>query len=187
MTKKAINEEFNLVGQLKGLVFQDGYKLKYLRLEVEDREYLIKVRKEQRSQFEQLKPEGIQLKVTGEVNRCHKTGKITLKADDIQVMNPSLMDKHSQEPKNQTACILICQKSSCWKQGGAAIYAELTENLAKCGLSDQVKIKTTGCLKKCKSGPNLVFMPDRAHYNRVSCQEVPKLLAAHIQKNLVTI
>lgn len=181
MKNKAISQEFSLVGQLKGFILKDGYKLKYLRLQVENIEYWIKVKKEHRPQFEHLNPEGIELKVRGEINICHKTRKMTLNAEEIDIISPeNLANNPTPYKKAHKASILICQKSTCWKRGGAAIYRELTETLSKYGLDDQVKIKTTGCLKKCKQGPNLVFMPDRAHYSGVSCEEVSQLLAQRI-------
>ncbi|TVQ45118.1 MAG: (2Fe-2S) ferredoxin domain-containing protein [Gloeocapsa sp. DLM2.Bin57] len=181
MKNKAISQQFSLVGQLKGFIFKDGYKLKYLRLQVENIEYWIKVKKEHRPQFEHLNPEGIELKVTGEIDICHKTRKMTLNAEEIKIISPdNLANNPTPCKKAQKASILICQKSTCWKRGGAAIYRELTETLSKYGLEDQVLIKTTGCLKKCKQPPNLVFMPDRARYSCVSCEEVSEILAQHI-------
>jgi len=184
MKNNLISQQFTLTGVLKGFIFKDGYKIKYLRLEVNNIEYWIKVNKEHRQQLEQLKSAGIEIKVTGTKELCHKTGKMKLKANFIHLIGSEVINKTAPCPKAQPASILICQKSTCWKQGGAVIYAELTENLAKCGLSDQVKVKTTGCLKKCKNAPNLVFMPDRAYYSCVSTQEIPQLLAEHIQTNI---
>jgi len=180
MGYKQNKQQFNLVGNLKGYIFKDGYKLKYLRLEVDNIEYWIKVRKEHQEQLKYLTQEGVEIKVTGEYELCHKTGKMKLKADDIETFNSNLTINTAPKQKVKQASILICEKSSCWRRGGASLYAELKENLAENGLNEQVKVKTTGCLKKCKHGPNLVFMPDRAHYSRVTTEEVKELLEEHI-------
>lgn len=175
---------FTLTGELKGFIYKEGYKLKYLRLGLADTEYWIKVKKEQRQELESLYKEGVQLKVTGEGGICPKTGKLKLKADLIELVNTDIplapVSFTAAEKPSKTPSILICQKSTCWRQGGADVYAELTEKLAKQGLSEQVKVKTTGCLKKCKRGPNLVFMPDRAHYSQVNSQQVGQLLEQHL-------
>jgi hypothetical protein len=48
---KEQREEFSLVGELIGFIWKDGYKLKYLRLQVQEQEYWIKVDKELRQQL----------------------------------------------------------------------------------------------------------------------------------------
>lgn len=184
MKTKANMDTFTLNGELKGFIYKDGYKLKYLRLGVANTEYWIKVRKEQRQEVESLYKEGIPVRVTGERKMCRKTGKLKLTADFIELINktsePTPAPCVASGKSAKMPSILICQKSTCWRQGGAKVYAELTEKLAKQGLSDQVKVKTTGCLKKCKKGPNLVFMPDRAHYCQVKSGQVEELLAQHL-------
>ncbi|MGA7936768.1 MAG: (2Fe-2S) ferredoxin domain-containing protein, partial [Kovacikia sp.] len=44
---------------------------------------------------------------------------------------------------------------------------------------EQVTIRGTGCMKDCKAGPNLVVMPGKCRYSRVTPQEIPELLAKH--------
>lgn len=46
------------------------------------------------------------------------------------------------------------------------------------GLTDEVAIKPTGCMKRCKAGPNLV-MPDKTRYSQIHAQAVPDLLDKH--------
>ncbi len=78
--------------------------------------------------------------------------------------------------------VMVCSKSKCWKRGGQAICGALTQELADRGLADQVSLKTTGCMGKCKSGPNVVFMPDKARYGGVSPRVVPELVDRHLAK-----
>ncbi|NET16123.1 MAG: (2Fe-2S) ferredoxin domain-containing protein [Okeania sp. SIO1H6] len=49
------------------------------------------------------------------------------------------------------AQILVCQKSDCQKRGAGKVCQALSEALSDRGLQDQVTIKKTGCLKKCKA------------------------------------
>ncbi|ELR98262.1 (2Fe-2S) ferredoxin domain-containing protein [Gloeocapsa sp. PCC 73106] len=177
MKTRLNTDTFTLTGELKGFIYKDGYKLKYLRLAVANTEYWIKPRKEQRQELERAYKQGDLLKITGEKTICYKTGKLKLKADVIE--SNCVPSPNCQKP-SPSSSILICQKSSCWRQGGADVYAQLTEQLAQRGLSEQVKIKTTGCLKKCKKGPNLVFLPDRAYYSHVNSQQVEELLTQHL-------
>jgi (2Fe-2S) ferredoxin len=183
--------QFSLVGELKGFILKDGYKLKYLRLGVASREYWVKVRKDLRHTLEEANSEGVYLKIRGESQICGN-GTLKLKADFIEIIAPTeayftfdtssqtnVVSFPTQSNKPKKASILICQKSSCWKRGGEAVYETLTQNLDKHGLAEVVSIKTTGCLKKCKKAPNLVFMPDSAHYSYVGPQQIEGLLHKH--------
>ncbi len=77
------------------------------------------------------------------------------------------------------AQILVCQKSDCQKRGAGKVCKALSEVLSDRGLQDKVTIKKTGCLKKCKAGPNLVIMPNKARYSRVSSAEIPDVIEKH--------
>lgn len=77
------------------------------------------------------------------------------------------------------ACILVCGKSSCQKRGAGAVIASLEEAVVDRGLASQVKIKTTGCLKKCKQGANVLFLPDKTSYTAVKPVQVSSLLTKH--------
>ncbi len=83
--------------------------------------------------------------------------------------------------KNAQTKILICQKGSCWKKrGGQAVHERLEKRLSDRGLSDAVTIKKTGCMDRCKSGPNLVVMPGKARYSRVGKADIETLIDQHV-------
>ncbi|MGH2413781.1 MAG: (2Fe-2S) ferredoxin domain-containing protein, partial [Microcystaceae cyanobacterium] len=174
------------VGQLLGFVIKDGYKIKYLRITFSDREYWIKPAKEIRHQLEQTITPGCWVEVSGERQLCLKTGKLKLKADVVKLAtNPHTSQPQIAKSKTAKASILVCQKSDCWKQGGKAVCQALTEGLRDRGLEDKVQIKSTGCLKQCKKGPNLVMMPDKARYSHVQPQQIPDLLEKHFTREPV--
>jgi (2Fe-2S) ferredoxin len=64
------------------------------------------------------------------------------------------------------------------KRGGTAVCHAIEAALSDRGLSNQVAIKGTGCLKQCKAGPNLV-MPDKTRYSRIQADEIPHVLDKH--------
>lgn len=179
--------EFNLVGQV-ARVFFDGSKPKYLKLMTSSGVHLIKLSKECRRQSERLSP-GEQVQVTGWKKLDPKKGTVKLKAEQIWAEHSlQTTASTSQLPvKNQKTCtgkkaqILVCQKSDCRKKGGNAICAALKTTLNEHGLQDKVTIKETGCLKRCKAGPNMVVMPDKTRYSRVNPTEVPELINKHFQ------
>lgn len=77
------------------------------------------------------------------------------------------------------AKILVCQKSDCQKRGAGGICEALLAILSDRNLEDLVSVQKTGCLKKCKAGPNIVMMPDKTRYSRIDPEEIPELIEKH--------
>ncbi|MGK7922536.1 MAG: (2Fe-2S) ferredoxin domain-containing protein [Trichodesmium sp.] len=87
--------------------------------------------------------------------------------------------KSQEKCAAKKAQILVCQKSDCQKRGANKVCKALSEALNDHGLEDQVTIKKTGCLKKCKAGPNMVIMPNKAKYSRINSAEIPQVIKKH--------
>jgi len=196
--------EFSLEGEI--LIFEDGDKLKYLRISG-DRgiEYLVKLCKELRASLSLVLTPGLRVKVAGEKQHNLKNGKIKLKAYSLKLSDsenpaqPQVDTKNTpvatltsdREIHSRTASqtvvnpakikgkILVCQKSDCQKRGGAAVCKALENALNSRGLAGQVTIQGTGCLKQCKSGPNIVLMPDKTRYSRIKPAEIPAIIDQH--------
>ncbi|MEB3210580.1 MAG: (2Fe-2S) ferredoxin domain-containing protein [Leptolyngbyaceae bacterium] len=83
--------------------------------------------------------------------------------------------------KKRPVKILVCGKSKCMKRGGRAVCQSLEALSRDQNLSHRVTIKQTGCMDRCKSGPNLVIMPDKAKYSHVTPEMVEELLDRHLQ------
>ena len=102
------------------------------------------------------------------------------KAYAIELLaKPEKSNSNSSSTKSKLQ-VVICQGSSCSKQGSKAVYEKLQSELHSQGIVEQVEIKITGCLKQCKQGPNLI-MPDKNRHSRVKLQQVFTL----VQKYLV--
>ena len=187
--------EFTVTGQLIGFVIKDGYKLKYLRVAIAHQEYWFKPAKHVCGELSLTLTPNCWLEISGEQKICKKTGKLKLKANDVKaIAAPTTAIAETEEilstptPAIKTqakACILVCKKSSCWQRGGEEICHQLAKSLDQRGLQEEVQIKTTGCLKQCKRGPNLVVMPDKTRYSYVKPQEVISLLDQHFPKPVI--
>ena len=75
--------------------------------------------------------------------------------------------------------ILVCQKSSCRKRGAENLCQAIKEGLQASSLFGEVEVQRSGCLKRCKKGPNLMIMPGGVHYDRVTPKQLPTLLQRH--------
>lgn len=187
---KLLPTNFRVTGQLLGFVIKKGDKIKYLRVTVANQEYWFKLSKELRQNFDRAIIPGSWLEIEGN-SELDKYRKLKLKAEQIKLThapNIAQLPVITDKPKSQIgkACILICQKSDCWKRQGKEVCQAIEESLTEQGLGEQVQIKKTGCLKQCKHGPNLVILPDKARYSRVKPENVPELISKHLKsKSLV--
>ena len=183
--------KFNLVGQFQGFVTKDDNQIKYLRLATAEREYKVKLSKEIRQNLYLAVYPGCCLEVSGTSQKTGKKGKVKFKADFFRIAEqfpsetpePSVPQPQIVKTKKPKASILVCQKSSCWKRGGKEACQAIEENLRDRQLDDQVQIKLTGCLKRCKKGPNVVMMPDKALYSKVKSAQVAVLIEEHFIDN----
>ncbi|MBW4621084.1 MAG: (2Fe-2S) ferredoxin domain-containing protein [Cyanosarcina radialis HA8281-LM2] len=184
MSKYTQVAELKVAGQFLGFLFKDGYKIEYLRLGTPQGEFWFKPAKELRPVLEGYLNPGDAIEIGGEGKRDLKSGKLKLKAYEVKRAGEREEERGREGERERTelsknASILICQKSDCQKRGGKAICEALEAGLRDRNLSEQVKIKGTGCLKQCKAGPNLVFMPDKTRYSKVSPAQIPNLIAKH--------
>ncbi|AMW29099.1 (2Fe-2S) ferredoxin domain-containing protein [Arthrospira platensis] len=176
--------DFSLSGRVVQILLK-GKNPQILQLITTSGLYRIKLSKRLNYDAKHLLYEGVEVRVFGEKILNLKNFKVKLKATRIilasepsvrPVKSPSSPTKSQPKP----AKILICQKSDCRKRGGQAVCQVLEQALCDRGLHDQVKIEKTGCLKKCKLGPNLVFMPDKAHYTRVKPSDISEVIEKHL-------
>ncbi|HLO83636.1 MAG TPA: (2Fe-2S) ferredoxin domain-containing protein [Nostocaceae cyanobacterium] len=178
--------EFCLEGRFLNFVVKDGYKLKGLLIGTGEGECYVKLAKHLRFAFDLRLPPGTWLQIVGTKKYDAKTGEVKLKAErvmaarqqveEVKIITP-VQEKPAKTGKT-TATILVCQKSDCMKRGGKALCQALEAELSDRHLSDQVKIKGTGCMKNCKAGPNLV-MPDKTRYCRIQATQVSGLIDQH--------
>lgn len=168
---------WHLEGHFLGFVSKDG-KLKRLTLMTADGEYSVKLAKELRTSVDATLIPGTQIQVWGEKKMSDKSRAAKLKAYRISTaLHGQAETTLPAKPKRSaSATILVCQKSDCMKRGGRAVCQALEAALSDRSLTDQVNIRGTGCMKQCKAGPNIVFMPEKAHYKRVSARDAAGLV-----------
>ena len=176
MSKKVAS--FSIEGRFLGFELEDN-RPKKLMVATSQGECTIKLAKSLRYNFQLRLIPGDWLQISGEKQFDSKTCKLKLKADQII---PSTVSQEAVLPviaDKGKASILVCQKSSCMKRGGKEACQAMQTALKVRGLSEQVSIKGTGCLKDCKAGPNIVMMPDKKRYTKVQAAQIPALIDKH--------
>jgi len=174
--------EFCFEGRFLDFVIKDGYKLKGLVLWTSEGECYIKLAKHLRSAFDLRLPQGTWLQVVGTKQYNAKKDQVTLVAERVMAASADMGTVAAQNlaktKPDKVQTILVCQKSDCMKRGGKALCEALESELINHGLENSVAIKGTGCMKNCKSGPNLV-MPDKTRYSKVKAEQVAALINKH--------
>ncbi|MGF1589232.1 MAG: ferredoxin [Pleurocapsa sp.] len=178
---------FHFQGNLSKITFKKN-KIKYIKLVTDEGKYWIKISPSLREKIASLSP-GCQLEVAGKSKQHPTTGKTKYKAQTLMLVarQPTAIKTESvsrlpifDSQTKSKAKVLVCQKSNCWKKGGKKVCQELESILSDRGLSKQIPIQKTGCLKQCKKAPALVMMPDKARYNQVKPQQLEKMVEKHL-------
>ena len=191
MTITPLVSEFVAIGELQDITIKSNGRVKNLVL-LSDREYYsIKVAKDQPKKLGERIQLGCKLKIRGMLKHNPKKNVLEYKAYAIELLTPAKVEPakvkansskpaKSNKSKKTKAKVLICKKNNCWKKGGQSVYQELKSELEKRGIADDVEIKTTGCLKKCKKAPNMIMLPDKEHYVKVKAKQVPNIVEKHL-------
>ncbi|MBW4649549.1 MAG: (2Fe-2S) ferredoxin domain-containing protein [Kastovskya adunca ATA6-11-RM4] len=194
LKEKTQVSKFSLEGRFVGFVGDVEEKPKRLRIATASGEHYIKLSKALQSFLrEELEP-GDWIQISGKQKYKPKSGELKLKAETVRTTAPTVPPKQQEvflpsvaesKPASKTKdCIMVCQKSSCQKRGAGAVCQAVAESLQQQGLEDQVAIKGTGCMKQCKKGPCVVFMPDKSRYTGVQSKDVPELVEKHFAAKL---
>ncbi|NJM71864.1 MAG: (2Fe-2S) ferredoxin domain-containing protein [Scytonema sp. RU_4_4] len=170
--------EFNIEGQFLGFVGETPGQFKYLQLALESENIQIKIPKELRHFLNLSLVPGEQIRVFGISQLNTHTGEIKLKAFRITPLGFCSIQKTPIQQQKYTpkARILICQKSGCTKRGGRSLLSELENILCDRGLSDQVVIEHTSCLKCCKNAPNFILQIGTKEYRNIRPDAIASLL-----------
>ncbi len=196
---------FDLVGEFLGFVWDKQDQPRALRLIWLGRETIIKVSKSLRGDRYDGWIPGMQVEVWGTQQFSKKKEKLKLNADRISVrryapIQPLMREEAvSRQAPSQPTCqnyssesllpqslskppsIKVCGKADCMKRGGKEMCKTLEKALHSGDWDPEIKIQLTGCMGKCSQGPNLVVMPDKKRYTKVTAKDIPKVLDDHFQ------
>ncbi|MEY3299300.1 MAG: hypothetical protein RLZZ597_2560 [Cyanobacteriota bacterium] len=89
--------------------------------------------------------------------------------------SPKLSSKQSATTK--PACIQVCRKGKCFRQGGQRILQAIQSEVEANPDLQHITVEGTGCMGACKQGPNLRVMPQKKMHSRVTPDRAIALLA----------
>lgn len=80
------------------------------------------------------------------------------------------------------ANLLMCAGTGCVASGTPKVRDALKAELEKRGLADEIKIVLTGCNGFCAEGPVMLVYPDEIFYQKLTVEDIPKLVEEHFLK-----
>lgn len=83
----------------------------------------------------------------------------------------------TQPAAPKKACIQVCRKGKCFRQGGQHILQALQSEVEANPDLQHITVEGTGCMGACKQGPNLRVMPQKKMHSRVTPDRAISLLA----------
>lgn len=185
MGKHTKKSDFTLSGRFLTYILSKGCNVKGIRLATSQGEQYIKLAKALRPACSDVLQPGVWIQVQGCQKVNIKTGKIKLKAKAIMPALPGSFPISSAQPtlastsNTQRGKIRICQKSSCRKRGSKQVLTALNSALKASGQDKEIQLQPMGCIGKCKAGPNLVVLPDKARYTGVKPKNITNILQQH--------
>ena len=78
------------------------------------------------------------------------------------------------------AHVLICGGTGCTSSGSPAIREVLERELEAKGISEEIKVITTGCFGLCALGPIMIVYPSGTFYSMVTAEDVPEIVSEHL-------
>jgi (2Fe-2S) ferredoxin len=201
--------EFDLEGEFLGFVSNQSRKFKFIQFGLAKcnasagftaGNIKIKLPKELRKVLSLALSLGDRIRVVG-CSKLHPlTGKIKFKAYDVTALPLCSIQKLPLQPSilsegnnSQPAClpkakILVCQGSGCRKRGAKSLLSKIEKSLSKGKASKealgrvqkQVKIQSTGCIKKCSNAPNCIVQVGKKKYSQMKPDAIASLLEDHL-------
>ena len=78
--------------------------------------------------------------------------------------------------------VLICAGTGCTSSGSAKVKAALVKELEAKGLTEEIKIVSTGCFGLCALGPVMIIYPEGTFYSQVKAEDIPQIVEEHLLK-----
>jgi hypothetical protein len=93
------------------------------------------------------------LQVTGADAAGEGTLQVVTELGALQALDPRSSGSARRQPDRPIQRILVCQASSCWKQGGREIDQRLQDSAAAMGDEGTIRVETTGSSDAARGRP----------------------------------
>ncbi len=78
--------------------------------------------------------------------------------------------------------LMLCGGTGCHSTGSIAVKEAINNELRRHGLNEEIQVIETGCNGFCALGPVMLVHPEGIFYQKLTIDEVPKLVEEHFLK-----
>ncbi|MCK4809797.1 MAG: 4Fe-4S binding protein [Candidatus Omnitrophica bacterium] len=96
-----------------------------------------------------------------------------------------LSEKSKEENKKYDKIVTLCAGTGCCASGCLPVITSLREELERKNLTQNVKIRTTGCHGFCEQGPLMVIEPGNIFYCHVKPEDVSRIVSQTLEQDKV--
>lgn len=96
-----------------------------------------------------------------------------------------IKERFRKESEKYDRTLLFCSGSGCVSSNCIEVREALISELEEAGLSDSVKLSTTGCIGICEVGPRMTVMPEGIFYCKLKPEDMKKIVKNHLVENQV--
>jgi len=75
-------------------------------------------------------------------------------------------------------------RGCCKAKGSEELLQQLKAEVAKAGLTTQVRAQKAGCLDTCEFGPSIVVYPDNVWYGPVKPSDLSEIVESHLKSGV---
>jgi len=98
--------------------------------------------------------------------------------EELESFRKSLLEKE----KPETIYVSVCLGTGCQAYGSKSVAESLEQEIKRQGLTEKIKIKSTGCHGFCERGPIVVIRPQGIFYQKVKPENAPEIVSRTILK-----
>lgn len=109
--------------------------------------------------------------------QAQKQFKLREASDTVQTDKTSGIESGSEGIE-----LLVCGGTGCKASESAQIVERLQQGIVALGISERVKVITTGCFGFCEKGPIVKVIPDNTFYVHVKPDDVDEILRVHVMR-----
>ena len=78
--------------------------------------------------------------------------------------------------------LMLCGGTGCHSTGSLAVKESINNELTRHGLNEEIQVIETGCNGFCAVGPVMLVHPEGIFYQKLTLDEIPKLVEEHFLK-----
>ncbi len=96
-----------------------------------------------------------------------------------------LSERTKKDNQKYSKIVTLCAGTGCQASGCSSIITSLHEELKHKGLTEKIKIRTTGCHGFCEQGPLMVIEPENIFYSFVKPKDIPEIVSETLSKDKI--